>query len=123
MKNSLKALRKGFESSSDLTKEFAQFFNTFRKEFGKELEGIGATNISFNMGHFYISGFFDIGKQAYYFSLSDVRDFREGNGMWGCLLYRTATGHRDYRGGSNCYTPVKIGMGAELGASLKIPLL
>ena len=67
MKNTVIALLAGFESSSGKTPEFLTFFRTFKKEFRKELESIGATNIQINRGHFYVSGFFTVNGQCYYF--------------------------------------------------------
>jgi len=111
MKKSLALLSKGFESSSGLTPEFAQFFRTFKSEFTKELKSLGATEIIFSRGHFYLSGFFTIDKQAFYFSLSDVR----GNSRIGYkLLYRTAQHYKDYSGGMNQYVIIETGMAANM---------
>ena len=60
MRKSLAMLRKGFESSSTLTPEFAQFYRTFKSEFTKELKSQGATEIEFHRGHFHLSGFFRV---------------------------------------------------------------
>lgn len=111
MKKSLALLAKGFQSSSGLTPEFKLFFSTFKKEFTKELEFISATDIQFSRGHFYVSGFFTVGEQAFYFSLPDVR----GNSPIGFkLLYRTAKNYKDYQGGMNCYAIIQEGMGANM---------
>jgi hypothetical protein len=110
MNKSLAMLRNGFQSSSGLTPEFKSFASTFRSEFYKELKNIGATNVEFNIGHFYISGFFDVKDKTYYFSLSDVRSFLENDVHFGGLLYRTAKNHKDYTGGVNCYVKIQPGM-------------
>ena len=98
----------GFESSSRLTPEFSEFFKTFKREFTKELQtparpAIGATNIVFNRGHFYVSGFFTVDGQAYYFSLPDVRgsEYRMPQ-----LMYRTAKDYKDYTGGQNRWVDI-----------------
>jgi len=107
MKKSITLLKNGFESSSGTTPEFLTFFRTFKSEFTKELKSIGATEIQIGKGHFYISGFFTINGQAYYISLSDVRDaeYHIPN-----LLYRTAQHYKDYTGGSNQYVNIETGM-------------
>jgi hypothetical protein len=105
-------LKAGFESSCSTTPEFAQFFRTFKSEFTKELLSIGATNIVFSRGHFYLSGFFTIGSQPIYFSLSDVRGMEHCLNQWctGQLLYRTAKHYKDWTGGSNQYVNIEAGM-------------
>ena len=119
MKKSLALLLIGFQSSTGLTPEFAQFYRTFKSEFTKELKSIGATNIVFSRGHFYISGFFTVNGQAYYFNLSDVRgmDYSLRNNPDSCmsqLLYRTAQHYKDYTGGMNQYVRIGQGMAQEM---------
>jgi hypothetical protein len=119
MKKSRAMLLEGFESSTGLTPEFAQFYRTFKSEFTKELKSIGATNIVFSRGHFYVSGFFTVNGQAYYFSLSDVRgmDYSLRNNPDSCmsqLLYRTAQHYKDYTGGMNQYVRIGQGMAQEM---------
>lgn len=119
MKKSRGMLLDGFESSSGLTPEFAQFYRTFKSEFTKELKSIRATNIVFSRGHFYVSGFFTVDDQAYYFSLSDVRGM-DYSLLWNpdnCmsqLLYRTAKNYKDYTGGMNQYVKIGEGMAQEM---------
>lgn len=107
MLKTIELLRNGFESSSQTTEEFKHFYRTFKREFTKELKNAGATEITFSRGHFYVSGFFTIGNQAWYFSLSDVRgsEIRIPN-----LMYRTAEHYKDYTGGSNRWVEIKEGM-------------
>ena len=106
MKKSIALFNRGFESSCSKTPEFVAFARCFKKEFTAELESVNATNIVFNVGHFYISGFYTIGNQIWYFSMSDVRFFRD------CfrILYRTATSYKDFTGGSNQYCNVTLSM-------------
>jgi len=122
MKKSIELLKRGFESSSGLTREFAEFFNTFKKEFTKELQIAGATNIVFNRGHFFISGFCTINGQVWYFSLSDVRgmNYHLNQSCMGKLLYRTAKDYKDYTGGQNRFATIETGMGKNMFWSFKI---
>lgn len=115
MKKTNQLLRIPFESSSGLTEEFKHFYSTFRTEFKKELKTIGATDIVFNRGHFYVSGFFTVNNQAYYFSISDVRNFiySKVNDPYSCIhkmLYRTAQNYKNYTGGHNQYIDIETGM-------------
>ena len=116
MKETVKLLENGFESSSGKTPEFQAFTRVFKKEFTKELKSIGATDIKFNIGHFYISGFFTtLSGQAIYFSLPDVRDFNyclatNPDSCMCQLLYRTANDYKDFTGGMNRYARVRFDM-------------
>jgi hypothetical protein len=56
MKKTVELLKAGFESSSGKTPEFMHFTRVFKKEFTSELKSIGATDINFSVGHFYVSG-------------------------------------------------------------------
>jgi ribosomal protein L17 len=119
MEKSLRMLKAGFESSSSTTPEFKIFFSTFKREFTKELQRLNATNIEFSRGHFYISGFFTIGIQAWYFSLSDVRNMYYGfkhnpDSCMNKLLYRTANSYKDYTGGYNRFVDIETGMAENM---------
>ncbi len=125
MKESLKLLKKGFESSCSTTPEFASFFRTFKKEFTKELQSIGATEIEFSRGHFHLTGFFRVDGQLWYFSLSDVRgmDYGLANHPESCmnkLLYRTAKHNKDWTGGRNRYATIETGMAQNICWSFKV---
>lgn len=98
-------LDNGFESSSGTTEEFKTFCRTFKKEFKDELKTIRAKDIVFHCGHFYISGFYTIDYQPYYFSISDVRYFPEPK-----MLIRKAKDYQDYTGETNTYRKIKKGM-------------
>ena len=111
MKKTIALFKKGFQTSCSKTPEFSAFARAFKKELTKELESIGATKIEFSIGHFYVSGFYTIGDQVWYFSISDVRYFREFK-----LLYRTATGYKDYTGGSNQYVNIEVGMSKKMNS-------
>lgn len=119
MEKSIAMLLRGFVSSCSTTPEFAQFFRTFKSEFTKELLSIGATNIVFSRGHFFLSGFFTVGSQPYYFSLSDVRGMEHCLNKWcsGQLLYRTAKHYKDWTGGSNQFVNIEAGMAKNMRLS------
>lgn len=74
------------------------------------MESVKAVDITFNVGHYYISGFFTCnftsGTQMYYFSLSDVRCMLFGNK----LLVRTAKHNKDWTGGQNNHIEIEEGM-------------
>ena len=95
-------MKQEFESSSQLTKQFAEFYKLFKKEFSKMLrETFDVTEIQMSRGHFCAYGFFQIvDGSIWYFSLGDVR--------WGVhqLLVRTAKSFNDYMGGSNSFIEV-----------------
>lgn len=116
MIKSLAMLMNGFESSASETPEFKNFFSTFKREFKRELVALGATDIKFSKGHFYVSGFFTSKTgQAYYFCLSDVRGMNDGIRMnsdscMSKLLYRTADHYKDFTGGMNQYVSINVGM-------------
>lgn len=103
-------LERGFQSSSGKTPEFAAFARLFKKHFAKELATVGATLKVFSVGHFYVSGFFELNGQLFYFSISDVRMYTD-SGHWGSVLIRTAKDVKDFSGGTNTYTDgIKSGM-------------
>jgi hypothetical protein len=127
MKKTLALLMKGFESSSTKTPEFKSFCSVFKKEFTCELESIGAVDIVFTFGHFYISGFFTIGKsnQKWYFSLSDIRglDYSLVHYPDSCqskLMYREVKDYKDYTGKQNRYAKIETGMAEEMCWSFKL---
>jgi hypothetical protein len=93
-----------FISSSSKTQQFMDFTKTFRTEFEKEMKEVGATDIQFNIGHFYISGFFNVGEKLFYFNLSDVRGMNYKPFV--SLLYRTAKNRQDFTGGQNMYVTI-----------------
>ena len=116
MKQTVKLLEAGFKSSSGKTPEFLSFVEVFKKEFSNELRTIGATNIVFNVGHFYISGFFTtLAGEIFYFSLPDVRDLGHSilnypDSCMSKLMYRTAKDYNDYTGGMNRFVKIELDM-------------
>jgi len=119
MKNTVIALLAGFESSSGKTPEFLAFVRTFKKEFTKELQSVGATDIQFSRGHFYVSGFFTLDDKMFYFNLGDVRgmDYSMKSNPDSCmskLLYREVQHYKDYSGGANRYVRIGEGMAQDM---------
>ena len=109
MNKTLGLFRAGFQTSTGKTPEFKKFARTFKAEFTKELESIGATKIVFSVGHFYISGFYTLDSQAWYFSQSDVRFFRDER-----IMYRKAENYQDFTGGRNQHVNIESGMAKNL---------
>jgi hypothetical protein len=115
MKKSVELLLNGFQSSTGLTPEFQEFYKTFKKEFTSELKSIGATDIKFSRGHFFVSGFFTFEDQAYYFTTGDVRGMDQSlkyspESCQSKLMYRTVDNYQDYTGGMNRYATIRFGM-------------
>ena len=105
MNKTLNLLKQGFQSSSGVTPEWRSFVIKFRNDLRKELAKINAKNFTLSRGHFYVSGFFQIEAQWYYFSISDVRYFPTEQ-----MLIRTAEHDHDYTGGKNTYTKIETDM-------------
>ena len=105
MNRIIELLRQGFRSSSGTTPEWKSFVIKFRNDMRKELNKIDAKNFTLNRGHFYVSGFFQVSGQWYYFSISDVRFFPERR-----IMIRTAEHNHDYTGGKNTYAIIKTNM-------------
>lgn len=89
---------------------FKSYATKFKNDFNKELNSIGGKITSFNVGHYYISGFFRTkNNECYYFSQSDLRHFNFEK-----LMYRTAKDEKDYTGGMNRYIEIKNNMVNEM---------
>jgi len=119
MRNTVIALLAGFESSSGKTPEFLAFVRTFKKEFLKELHSIGASNVEFSRGHFYVSGFFTYGDKMFYFNLGDVRGMdyvmkNNPDSYMAKLMYREVQSYTDYTGGMNRYVRIGEGMAQDM---------
>jgi hypothetical protein len=89
---------------------FVDFKRKFKSALTAELKKINALNIVFSYGHYYISGFFTVNSQAYYFSIGDVRCFFRMGNIEFPLLYRTAQHYKDWTGGYNQYAPLEKDM-------------
>ena len=101
-----------FESSSTKTPQFKAFVSQFKSAFKKEMKSVGVTDVTFNVGHFDITGFFSYQGQIYYFSLGDVRGMNYRGNV--SMMYRTAEHLKDYRGGSNQWITIENGMAKSM---------
>ena len=63
MNKSTELFKSGHVSSCGTTTQCNRFYSTFKSEFRKELKKIGAQEIVFSKGHFYLSGFFTHNRQ------------------------------------------------------------
>jgi len=108
-----------FGSGSYNSEEFNSFFKLFKKSFTAELKKLSATEIEFSKGHFYLSGFFRVGEQLYYFSISDVRT---PFGRPESMLIRTAKHNKDWTGGANNYVKIDSGMFKEIARTFGIDI-
>lgn len=103
MKKAIQATKQNFESSCGKTPEYLAWHRLFKKEFTKFLESKGMTGIDIKKpNHFDMSGFFKDGAkdQIWYFSISDLRGFKD------TMLIRTADHYKDYSGGRNQFAPL-----------------
>jgi hypothetical protein len=104
MIKALEATQAEFESSSGRTPEYLAWHRLFKREFTKFLTERGATAIKIGKpNHFDMSGFFTMGLQVWYFSVGDLRGFKDN------MLVRTAKHDRDFTGGQNQYVPLNRG--------------
>ena len=91
------------ESSCGKTEEQNKTYSMFKRGFKGYLQNyFKLIQFKPNLGHFYISGFFELenkenGKrQTFYFSIEDLRGGQT-------FMIRTAKDFKDYTGGNNCY--------------------
>jgi hypothetical protein len=105
-------LQQPFESDSYKTEEFKSFARSFKKVIKSELESAGATLAKFSVGHFDLSGFYQIGDRVAYFSLGDVRF--PGIGITPRLMFRTAEHTKDFSGGNNNWAVIEPGIGLKM---------
>ena len=106
LKNYLLLGEEHFGSGGHNSEEFNTWVRVFKSQFRMELNKIGATDFELHKGHFYISGFFRVGEQLVYFSISDVRGSMDPDQM----LVRTAEHNKDWTGGHNQYVTIQDGM-------------
>ncbi len=93
-----------FESSPSLTPQFAVFARAFKKTLRRTVKDRFEI-VSFNRGHFYLSGFLrnPVTQALVYWSLFDVRYASRWADR---VLIRTAAHERDFTGGHNHFTPL-----------------
>ena len=99
MKRAIEATKQEFESASYRTPEYLAWHRLFKRELTAFLKSLGCQEVQFSKpNHFDASGFFRTPNgQAWYFSLGDLRGFKND------LLVRTAKDDRDFTGGMNQY--------------------
>lgn len=98
MKRAISETQKEFESASCRTPEYLSWHRLFKKEFSAFLMEKGATEIQIGKpNHFDMSGFYTLMGQIFYFSVGDLRGFKD------TMLIRTAKSYKDYTGGPNQY--------------------
>lgn len=96
MKKTFSLHKQTFESASNKTPQYLTFHRTFKREFKAFLESIGASAVEIGKpNHFDASGFFTIDNQIWYFSIGDLRWFKD------TMLVRTAAHYKDWTGGAN----------------------
>ena len=105
-KNIYKWLGYEFEPVGNKTgKDYLSFVRNLKAEMKAQLASGGCEIIGLNKGYFYVSGFVysRTADRYVYFSTGDVRDKH-----W-CerILYRSATGPRDFKGGTNRFTGIE----------------
>ena len=100
-----------FESSTGKTKEFSSFATKFKNVIKSILEETNPSFIldSYNVGHFYVSGFIknQENNKFVYFSIFDVRCSNVRHDVLDRILVRTAEHNKDFRGGNNGYTELE----------------
>jgi len=89
-----------FSSGGTTGEDFKRFARDFRKSIKEKLPE-RAELVNWNNGHYYVSGFVKRENKYVYFSISDVRFFKDD--WYGHILIRTAENDKDYTGGSNCF--------------------
>ena len=97
-----------FESSIDETKEFKSFSTKFKNVIKSILEETNPNFIldSFNIGHFYVSGFIknQDNNKFVYFSISDVRCGNVRHDVLDKILVRTAENNKDFTRWSDLFS-------------------
>ena len=98
-----------FESSTEKTKEFTSFATKFKNVIKSILEETNPNCIldSFNVGHFYVSGFIknQENNKFVYFSISDVRCSNVRHYVLDRILVRQH--NKDFTGGANNFVELE----------------
>lgn len=103
-----------FGSGSYNSDEFNNFFELFKRSFAYEMKKIKAKDIEVSKGHFYLSGFFKLEGQPFYFSISDVRHWNDGK-----ILIRKAKDYKDYTGEANHYFKIEPNMCKRIASTFR----
>ncbi len=98
------------EGYTCMTKDAKSFVTAFKNMLKRELAGSGIKVVNITPGHYDLSGFLMRNGQYVYVSYSIPRygeriDFDRSGAMHG-VLYRTATGPKDYTGGPNNFCSI-----------------
>lgn len=93
-----KWINHNFSSGGVVGDDFKKFFREFKKSIQKECKEFNMELVSINRGHYYISGFLKKKEKYMYFSISDVRHFKDWHKK---VYYRTVKHEKDYSRGSN----------------------
>lgn len=93
-----------------LSEDFKSFARKFRNYLNRNLPE-GCEILNHRIGHYDLSGFVRMGEKYAYYSYSWNRfspvDVREGSNPRSAVLYRTAAGSSDYRGGFNRFASIE----------------
>lgn len=109
----LNHLRNGIEDWGGTTsRDFMNWAKEFKHMIQEQIALVGGTDYKQNTGHYYVSGFFKIGEQAYYISCDDVR-YSSADHVVNTILIRTAKDYKDYTGGCNHYIRIDDNMFKE----------
>jgi len=100
--NSLKGFKNWEFSSGVITGEDFKIFTRKFKTFIKKNLPEEAEIVNFSRGHYFLSGFIKKNGKFVYFSIPDVRFFK--NEWVNNILIRVAKSDKDYIGGNNNYT-------------------
>jgi hypothetical protein len=97
-------------TNSNHDPEFITFKRLFKSALLGELKKIDAVDVVFSYGHYYISGFFTVNTQPYYFSIGDVRSFFRMGNIEFPLLYRKVKDYKDFMGEGNQWLNMETDM-------------
>ena len=103
--NTLEKFKDWEFSSGGITGEDFRIFSRKFRSFVKKNIPPGAELVKFTRGHYFLSGFIKKENKFVYFSISDVRYFK--NEWAKNILIRTAISDRDYTGGPNDFTTLE----------------
>ena len=92
-------------SSGGIEGEDFKVFSRLFKKFIKGSIPVDGELVEFSSGHYDVSGFIQRGNRFVYFSISDVRYFK--NKWVTQILIRTAENEKDYTGRANGYTTLE----------------
>jgi len=92
------------------TPEFVEFVEKFEQEFVKQLTTFGAQILDFHKGHYYFSGYFEIGPDMFYFCWHNGEEN---------LRYHSVRSMKDFVGTPDSYIKIEKGMVEKLCKTIK----